>query len=88
MYLRYILNTLLTRSKGYAFIWNKPKILNWADHKARPVIAAGLNRHCSLMDPECFLKADLTTNASESGHHQVNTTGRYLTLLGAVMKYD
>jgi hypothetical protein len=50
-------------------------------------MAAGINKHCSLMDNKFFETARGHTNASEQTNWKSNALGIYLTLLGAIQRY-
>ncbi|KAJ5111672.1 hypothetical protein NUU61_001571 [Penicillium alfredii] len=60
------------------------KFKDWATHKAHPVIAAGLNKACSLIDPEFYDTFRNSTNAVEQTHWKSYFTGIYTSLLGAI----
>lgn len=65
-----------------------PKVRNWAEHKASNIIAAGLNKNCSLMRPECFENATHNTNASEQTHWKgLNFGGKKQSLLKCIQSY-
>jgi hypothetical protein len=59
---------------------------DWVRNKRRSYILAGLNKYCSLMDPEHWAVADRNTNHTEAGHAQMNRLGTGLTLLRAIRK--
>ena len=61
-------------------------IRNWAHHKNHPIIRAGLNRFCSLMDPDIYASIRNFTNAVEQAHYRSYITGIYTTLLDAIIK--
>ncbi|OCK85458.1 hypothetical protein K432DRAFT_33984 [Lepidopterella palustris CBS 459.81] len=59
-------------------------IAEWALHKKHDIIASGLNKFCSEIDPAVFDRIRKHTNAVESSHHKSNSMGRYLSLLRAI----
>jgi hypothetical protein len=60
-------------------------VRNWALHKKHPVIRAGLNKNCSLINPQFYDSVRNITNAVEQTHYKSYSMGRYMTLLGTVM---
>ncbi|EYE94136.1 uncharacterized protein EURHEDRAFT_458234, partial [Aspergillus ruber CBS 135680] len=61
------------------------EIVQWAEHKKHPVIAAGLNKSCSLMNPTFFESTRNITNAVEQSHYKSYWMGVYDSLLGATL---
>lgn len=53
-------------------------------HKGHPVIAAGLNEHCTLMNMDAFQRIRKSTNAVEQTHYKSNSMGRRLSILKAI----
>lgn len=78
-------NYLRTRSNFYT-AHKAPKVAEWARHKRHSVIAAGLNKACSLMKSEYFEKIRNITNAVEQSHYMSYYMGTYDTLLGATLR--
>ena len=64
-----------------------PEIVQWAEHKKHPAIAAGLNKACSLMNPTFFESTRNITNAVEQSHYKSYWMGVYDSLLGATLGY-
>lgn len=60
-------------------------IKTWTRHKKFKHIAAGLHRGLSSIPPMLFDAVRKNTNGTEQSHHKVNTWGRKLTLLQAIM---
>jgi len=51
------------------------------------VIAAGLNKYCSLIPHHIFDMVRKSTNAVEQTHNKSNRCGKQLTLLQAILEY-
>jgi hypothetical protein len=62
-------------------------IRNWTYHKQRPVIAAGINVHCSQIPLEIWQRVRHNTNSVEATHWKSNALGRRLPLLRAIFQY-
>lgn len=62
-------------------------IQRWAQHKAHSVIAAGLNKHCSEMDPKDWDSLSKNSNAVEQAAKKSYSYGKNLQLLQAVLMY-
>ncbi|KAF2809704.1 uncharacterized protein BDZ99DRAFT_387971, partial [Mytilinidion resinicola] len=60
------------------------KVQGWARHKRHPIIASGLNKYCSDVDPEIWDKLRKNTNATEQTHYKSDSMGRRLSLLRAI----
>jgi hypothetical protein len=74
----------LTRSPGDTR-WSIG-VRNWTGYLQQPTIAAGLNKHCSRINPDIFDRIRKNSNAVEVAHHRANSTGKRCTLLQAVLK--
>jgi len=59
-------------------------VQNWAVHKQQPVIASGLNRHCSQIPISIWDNIRKNINSVEQTHFRSNTWGRRLPLLRAI----
>lgn len=62
-------------------------IKRWAKHKKNEVIAAGLNKHCSLIDPQVYDRLRDNTNAAEQSANKSYSLGKKQDLLPAVLRY-
>jgi len=60
-------------------------IQNWAKHKQHEVIAAGLNKHCSLIDHSIYDSIRNHTNAVEQTANKSYSFGKRQDLLAAVL---
>ncbi|KAJ5588704.1 hypothetical protein N7537_011382 [Penicillium hordei] len=63
-----------------------PELEGWIRHKQIDVIAAGICKACSPMNPEFFEDARKHTNAVEQSHYKSYHMGTQDTLLSAVIK--
>ncbi|BCR90382.1 uncharacterized protein ACHE_60268A [Aspergillus chevalieri] len=63
---------------------NADNVFHWAQHKRDPVIAAGLNKHCSLIPSEHWDFIRNSTNTAEQTHNKSYAFGRQQLLLPAV----
>jgi hypothetical protein len=61
------------------------KVKTWAKHKKDPVIAAGLNQHCSLMPKEVWDRLRTNTNAVEQNYNKFYALGRQRQLVLAIL---
>jgi hypothetical protein len=61
-------------------------IANWAAHKLIPVIAAGLNQHCSLIPKDVWDTMSPDSNAAEQTAEKSYSYGKGLPLLSAVLR--
>ena len=62
-------------------------VANWARHKRHPVIASGLNKHCSLINHKLFDRLRHHTNAVEQTANKSYAFGIRQFLLPAVTGY-
>jgi len=60
------------------------KVQHWAEHKKQPVIKAGLNKHCSNIPLHIYDSIRSHTNSVEQPHHELNASGKRLTLTEAI----
>ncbi|KAF2478233.1 uncharacterized protein BDR25DRAFT_309026 [Lindgomyces ingoldianus] len=60
-------------------------IANWAAHKLIPVIAAGLNQHCSLIPKDVWNTMSPNSNAAEQAAEKSYSYGKGLPVLSAVL---
>jgi hypothetical protein len=60
------------------------KMQLWAKHKKHPLIASGLNKHCSLMKKETYEEFRSHTNAAEQSANKSYSVGKRQDLLAAV----
>ena len=84
-------NRLVTRlyRDTNTFIANEtPTIQRWAVHKRNPVIAAGLNKYCSLMAQRDWDILSRTSNAVEQSANKSYSYGTNLPLLAAIQMYN
>ena len=65
---------------------HKPKVREWAKHKALDVIKSGLQPYFTLMDPEYFKRIRNHTNAVEQAANKGYATGKRMQLLLAIEK--
>ncbi len=77
------------RLKGINSITYKSQsVANWARYKRHPVIALGLNKHCSLINHKLFNKLRHYTNAVEQSANKSYAFGiQQFLLLPAVTRY-
>lgn len=61
-----------------------PDLKEWLDHKARPWILSGLNINFWKGDKDIFLTIQRNSNLVEATHHQSNSLGTQLSLLGGI----
>ena len=62
-------------------------VANWARHKRHPVIASGLNKHCSLINHKLFNKLRHHINAVKQSANKSYAFGIQQFLLPAIAKY-
>jgi hypothetical protein len=62
-------------------------VQEWARHKRYGWVSCGLNKHMSKIDPDIFDTTRRNTNAVESSHNKVNSSGKRQTFLAAVLLY-
>jgi hypothetical protein len=60
------------------------KMQFWAKHKKHPLIASGLNKYCSLMDPKTYEEVRSHTNAAEQSANKSYSVGMRQDLLPAI----
>jgi hypothetical protein len=60
---------------------------HWANHKSYPIIAAGLNKHCSGIPNVVFEQVVNHTNSIEQTHMKSYQGGMKLQLLDAISSY-
>ena len=65
--------------------FENPTIANWAAHKKHPVIAAGLNMHCSRIPNAIYGTLRRHTNAVEQSANQSYSYGTRQWLLPAIL---
>jgi hypothetical protein len=61
-----------------------PAVRRWAKHKKNAVIAAGLNKHCSLMAEADWNALSKTSNAVEQSANKSYSYGKRLRLVRAI----
>jgi hypothetical protein len=79
----------LDTNKYYIIIYighNDETVRNWAQHRRRLFIRAGLNKYCSLIPTEYYDSVRNIINAVEQTHFKSYATEKYTTLLSAIFK--
>ena len=56
----------------------------WTKHKRHELIASGLNKFCSLMDPKTYEEIRANTNAAEQSANKSYSLGKRQDLLPAI----
>jgi hypothetical protein len=59
----------------------------WAKHKLHPLIASGLNKHCSLIEKETYDEIRSHTNAVEQSANKSYSVGKRQDLLPAILGF-
>jgi hypothetical protein len=62
-------------------------VQDWVQHKRNPVIAAGLNKYCSMIPIEVYENLSKNTNSAEQTHNKSYAFGRQQPLLIALKRY-
>ncbi|KAK2793175.1 hypothetical protein FQN52_001823 [Onygenales sp. PD_12] len=75
----------ITKAVGSQDHVENEKVRNWAAHKKNQVIAAGLNKFCSLIPADVYDSVRNHTNAAEQTHNKSYAFGRGQTLLQGVL---
>jgi len=76
------------RLKGVNSIAHESQsVTNWARYKRHPVIALGLNKHCSLINHRLFNRLQHHINAVEQTANKLYAFGIQQFLLPAVIRY-